>query len=471
MVVALLILAILAAQPLKDATELDPPNSGVTGVTEFGRQWQELAEAEWGPHRSGENGWPMFVDLLQQVREVVQRPGDVPDAPDRFAAVVAVVGGEASPGDLDWDQCKEAIADLQRRGVFADLDRLIELDLVARPAQEGDMLSWLLPDLADTRTLVRILTARFWMQLHEGDIGAAMLTIEQALAVSRIAAHQPILIHQLVGIASAAMAMQAVRDSLADAGWNLVALQRLQETISGVHLPPVSLAIRGERLVALDTVRVLYPNDEADIDRIARLAEGRLGMIALVVGEEHRPRDWKATLRLTGVADRASIAAALDGYFQRAVEIAEVSGAASAHAARAHHEAMHGIGLRMLPMALVLPDLPRAIESRLQLEAISAGVVVSIALERYRRSHGKYPDQLQRLVPEFAIELPVDPYSGKTLGYQHRGDETYVLYAVGLDGEDNGGAAPDDQPFTAAGSRGAGFDVILTPEPRQGDSP
>jgi hypothetical protein len=51
----------------------------------------------------------------------------------------------------------------------------------------------------------------------------------------------------------------------------------------------------------------------------------------------------------------------------------------------------------------------------------------AVALELYRRTHGNcYPDALSALIPEYLPAVPVDPFQGRILTYQKRG-QGYAL--------------------------------------------
>ncbi|HZL89499.1 MAG TPA: hypothetical protein VFB96_14135 [Pirellulaceae bacterium] len=66
---------------------------------------------------------------------------------------------------------------------------------------------------------------------------------------------------------------------------------------------------------------------------------------------------------------------------------------------------------------------------------------VQLALELYRRQHGRWPERLDEMIPEILPELPVDPFvphSTEPLVYRRTLDG-YVLYSRGLDGSDDGG--------------------------------
>jgi hypothetical protein len=66
------------------------------------------------------------------------------------------------------------------------------------------------------------------------------------------------------------------------------------------------------------------------------------------------------------------------------------------------------------------------------------GAVTMLALAEYRRRLGAYPDRLDQLVPDFLPRLPIDYADMQPLRYRRENDD-YVLYGIGLDGEDGGG--------------------------------
>ena len=68
-------------------------------------------------------------------------------------------------------------------------------------------------------------------------------------------------------------------------------------------------------------------------------------------------------------------------------------------------------------------------------------IVTAIALKRHQLRHGKYPAELAALVPEFLPAVPLDFMDGKPLRYRPLPDGQFLLYSVGMDGEDNGGDA------------------------------
>jgi len=106
--------------------------------------------------------------------------------------------------------------------------------------------------------------------------------------------------------------------------------------------------------------------------------------------------------------------------------------------------------------ALNIPDLSdefgwspaSAIRKTIQTETSRRVVVTAIVLKRFQLRHGKLPETLNELVPEFFRAVPIDPYDGKSLRYHPNADGTYLLYSIGENSKDDGG----DPTNTASGS-------------------
>jgi hypothetical protein len=71
--------------------------------------------------------------------------------------------------------------------------------------------------------------------------------------------------------------------------------------------------------------------------------------------------------------------------------------------------------------------------------------VSAIALERWHKRHGDYPESLNQLVPEFLHSIPLDHIDGKPIRYR-RTESYFILWSIGLNGIDEGG---DDTPINS----------------------
>ena len=93
--------------------------------------------------------------------------------------------------------------------------------------------------------------------------------------------------------------------------------------------------------------------------------------------------------------------------------------------------------------AYCLPAVGRVtIEQDLSQQSFNAGMI-ALALVIHRDAHGAYPASLAELAPSILPTVPTDPIApdGK-FRYALR-DGAPLLYSVGPDGDDDGGAAFD----------------------------
>ena len=67
--------------------------------------------------------------------------------------------------------------------------------------------------------------------------------------------------------------------------------------------------------------------------------------------------------------------------------------------------------------------------------------LTAIAISRYRLQEGTPPPDLSALVPKFLPTQPRDSMDGKALRYRLQPGHGFLLYSVGEDGKDDGGAA------------------------------
>jgi hypothetical protein len=79
-----------------------------------------------------------------------------------------------------------------------------------------------------------------------------------------------------------------------------------------------------------------------------------------------------------------------------------------------------------------------------EIQAFNALLQTDLAIRLFQHEHGRVPENLDELVPEFLAELPLDPYGAvsQPLKYRHE-DRDFVLYSVGPFGKDDGGVFGD----------------------------
>ena len=82
-------------------------------------------------------------------------------------------------------------------------------------------------------------------------------------------------------------------------------------------------------------------------------------------------------------------------------------------------------------------------------------VLAELAIGLFHEDHGRLPDTLLELVPDYLPEVPRDLHGSGPLIYRVT-DTGYVLYSVSHDGRDDGGAFG-----TRIQSMGAGYDLDI----------
>jgi hypothetical protein len=88
--------------------------------------------------------------------------------------------------------------------------------------------------------------------------------------------------------------------------------------------------------------------------------------------------------------------------------------------------------------ALLFPPILKGTEANRRGVGNLRCAAVAVALERYRRDHGRWPDTLEAMMPKYLAAVPKDPMDGMPLRYLRRTDGVAV-YSLGPDGTDDGG--------------------------------
>jgi hypothetical protein len=76
-------------------------------------------------------------------------------------------------------------------------------------------------------------------------------------------------------------------------------------------------------------------------------------------------------------------------------------------------------------------------------QAYTRTAIVALACERYRLAHGRWPDRLEQLVPEFLPRVPADPFASGALKLR-RFPHAIFVYSVGWDRHDDGGSIDEE---------------------------
>ena len=78
------------------------------------------------------------------------------------------------------------------------------------------------------------------------------------------------------------------------------------------------------------------------------------------------------------------------------------------------------------------------------MEARESQARIACALELYKLRHGKLPERLEELVPEFLDAVPNQVVVNEPMIYRRVNAADYLLYSIGWNLTDNGGVISDD---------------------------
>jgi hypothetical protein len=110
-------------------------------------------------------------------------------------------------------------------------------------------------------------------------------------------------------------------------------------------------------------------------------------------------------------------------------------------------------------VALFMPAMGAVTRAEDRTEVTRKMAQVAFALAAYRAEQGSYPEKLETLVPKYLAKVPDDSFKKAPgpVGYRREGDG-YVMWTVHINGIDEMGATPEDNP--------TGDDYVFRPVPR-----
>lgn len=376
-----------------------------------------------------------------------------------------------------------------------DLDRLVEgsrrpkfyTPYIAEEVDEEEpvprLIGLLLPTVQQQRSIARGLCIRANGRIGAGDLNGAWRDIQAMHRIARHVAGGFTLIEGLVGIAIDGMALRAEerllnspRLTAAQAGRFLKDLQQLPP------LPPLADKIdEGERFMGLDaTVTLARYHKKRGFLKMLNLIEAlsdasppstatvfvvtqpaRLGAVNLLI-------DWNVTLvklnhwydRMTAAAREAVAAkrraafAEIDQDIKQLVDdVRDARSLLLAFGTKGPRKAA-GEKIGDILVALLLPAIRAARNAEDRAQAGRVAMQVAFAAQQFRLQRGTPPPSLQALSPRYIKQLPTDPCSDGPLKYQTDDQGGFLLYSVGVNGQDNGGVGPEE-------AGGDGDDIVI----------
>lgn len=461
-----LVLTLLAA-PLCAMAQ----DTAATAPTEHGAKTTALVESYLkGPDGTpypGENAWPLFARIVEATLDSYPPESSADDAVplDHDVLYLPEVAESYRAKGKDVEAMRRKALDttaaMAARGVFDDLSKLCTERRFIRPPQPGNMIDWNHYEIGACRSLARCNAARMLKAASSGDWASFTTAFEQSLAIGRVLAHQSNVLERLAGFAVRGLALHQARDAMCRHKVPAEVIRSLREAIErqGPY-PPLALALEGERLLCLDTVRMIYGDPTKSPGQMI----AQLGEIELTAEEVKRMED-----RVGGLATRQESTELSNEIFDRAVSLSKLPVRDALSAAAGFRDDAKSLPDRQMLVSMLLPDVHRLVLNSMVVETDLAGTRLMLAIELFHAERKSYPASLADLVPDYISAIPSDPCSPAGFIYKHPEPDPspdhparpYLLYSTGYDGTDNGGVSSPEDPAAAIKPGGAGLDYVF----------
>ncbi len=322
------------------------------------------------------------------------------------------------------------------------------------------IIAVLLPGVQRQREAARLLQCRANLRLGQGKPEEAFEDTLACHRLARLAGEGQTLIDGLVAIAIDGVANSGDNRIIAHGNLSAAQARKMLERLQALKpLPPmVEKLNRGERFMYLDAVCLFARKGLSELDSLVDgdgVAEGIVGN--LVSWAARMTMDWDLILRMgnqwydrmvdawkqpTRQARQIAMAAIDEDINELATKARDPKRMALRMLGGTRKVVSEQIGSILVALLLPAVNAAQTAEDRgIMLRQMSE---VGYALAAYRAEKGKYPAKLDDLVPKYVEKVPEDCFSGQTVRYRTEGDG-FVLYSVGMNGEDDDGHGYDDR--------------------------
>lgn len=291
----------------------------------------------------------------------------------------------------------------------------------------------LVPHLNDLRCCSRILAAAAVLQANHDNAAGAWENVAASLRLANALQTEPLLISQLVRIAQAGSALQALERVARQAPPSPAQAAQLDELLARLDdVKPLALAMDGERLLLGEWCYNLPLSEQRTLLNIGDNG-GTPALAALVF--------WRLLAPLVQADHAAYIGLMLEQTRRCEQPVYAPQG-------KPLETLFQEIPRYCVMTRLLTPALGSCAKRFAEMQARVRLARLGLAIQEYRGARGVWPASLAELSSPSAPEAAIDPFTGQPLHYRQQ-DGGVLLYSVGPDGQDDGGKP--QRPRKAAG--------------------
>ncbi|MGD9495524.1 MAG: hypothetical protein AB7Y46_04340 [Armatimonadota bacterium] len=338
--------------------------------------------------------------------------------------------------------------------VFSALEAAIAGDTVAPPITSREDIERAFPEFANLRQFARMFASRSIYHLSQDDPLSAALDAIAAVHIGADVGTHNSLIGGLVQIACAAIGEARLREAipLLEPDAARIATNALRAAMA--ELPDLARALRGEETLSRLLMREQFPGFAQMGEAVQALREDPEYARQILAQEDPAFADLDDEAVKAKVEEKIAEMAALTPEVAWA-ELGRFYAAQQAEAAKPYW-AREPVAppANILLKALLSPFDAAALKYAVSDARLNVDLA-AIAAQAYFGEHGAYPTDLAALAPDYLPAVPRDPFTDAPLSAQIRepisrahpaaqrepgGARVLVIYSVGPDGDDDGGA-------------------------------
>ncbi len=397
--------------------------------------------------KEGENGGPALVQAAGMLYYV---PTNAPPAMKIIApGRVMVAWAEAVlPSEKSTNIWPRLTAEIDgRRDALTGIRAALQYSEIRFDLNYSLGRGTLLSHLSPLRQAGQWLSAATILELHEGQSSNAWDDLRSCVAEVRLYHPEPLTISHLIQIACGNVALGTTWEALQYPGWTDVQLAELQKSWEGVNYWEGIGTVESMECAMLaqdfEDFRSSYSNftDSGFFGGGGPGGSPAAGDFADMAERYPRYWGWKYWVSYEEeIYAWQSLPVALDAARQAQKGGALIPILGKLKNAGEAIRRVHARGEAQFVLGMGRTDSEAAFLTRIgEAEMARRMLLTAIALKRYQLQHGKYPEQLTDLAPQYLHEAPMDVMGGEPLRYKPRSDGGYLLYSVGEDGVDDGG--------------------------------
>jgi hypothetical protein len=284
----------------------------------------------------------------------------------------------------------------------------------------------MLPDTQESGTACDLLWYDALTELDRGNLKGALTNVHGMLTAGTANGDEPILLSQLIRMGMRRKAIRALEYIMATGVSNEVTLKGLQDRLQAeASVKSLEVMARGQRAVNHEFFAALASGDASCWATANQFME-----------RERKPSDY---MQVAGYWTSKSALQDHLTVLRRSTQFLE----ATRKPAREMLELTRALDAEgpkqpLMTRALFSYGHERLALMHLRCQAETRAAIVALAAERFRLKHGRWPERLEDLIPQYLEAVPRDPFNDAPLRYV-RTERGVTIYSTGINGQDHQG--------------------------------